>query len=89
MKQPETKVTPGKRGATALVFVVDDDPSVRLSLANLLESGDYSVETFGSADEFLRRAMPAGPSCLVLDVRLPGLDGLGLQRKLMERGRGQ
>ena len=89
MKQQEPKVAPAKPSATSLVFVVDDDPSVRRSLANLLESGDYVVETFGSADEFLRRAMPAGPSCLVLDVCLPGLDGLGLQRKLTERGRGE
>jgi FixJ family two-component response regulator len=72
-----------------LVFVVDDDPSVRRSLANLLESGDYAVETFGNAAQFLQRAEHPGPSCLVLDVRLPGLDGLGLQRHLAERGRGE
>jgi FixJ family two-component response regulator len=75
--------------APALVFVVDDDPSVRRSLANLLESGDYAVETFASAAEFLRRAEHLGASCLVLDVRLPGLDGLGLQRHLAERGRSE
>jgi FixJ family two-component response regulator len=62
---------------------------VRRSLANLLESGDYTVETFGSAAEFLQRAEHPGASCLVLDVRLPGLDGLGLQRHLAERGRGE
>lgn len=71
-----------------LVVVVDDDPSVRRSLANLLESADYAVETFGTASEFLKRAAHLGPSCLVLDVRLPGLDGLGLQRHLAEAGRG-
>lgn len=75
--------------APPLVFVVDDDPSVRRSLANLLESGDYAVETFGSAAEFLQRTEHRGASCLVLDVRLPGLDGLGLQRHLAERGRGE
>jgi len=72
-----------------IVFVVDDDRSVRRSLANLLESADYAVETFGSAAEFLQRAEHPGASCLVLDVRLPGLDGLGLQRHLAERGRGE
>ena len=75
--------------APPLVFVVDDDASVRSSLANLLESGDYNVETFGSAAEFLQRVEHPGASCLVLDVRLPGLDGLGLQRHLAERGRGE
>jgi FixJ family two-component response regulator len=69
------------------VFVVDDDKSVRTSLATLLESDGYSVESFASAAEFLTRAPNVGPACLVLDVRLPGLDGLALQRQLTERGR--
>jgi FixJ family two-component response regulator len=69
------------------VFVVDDDESVRTSLANLLEIEGYSVESFVSAAEFLIRAPNVGPACLVLDVRLPGLDGLALQRQLTERGR--
>lgn len=69
------------------VFVVDDDPSVRRSLANLLESGDYEAETFGTANEFLKRPAHPGPSCLVLDVRLPGLDGLELQQWLTRNGR--
>ena len=69
------------------VFVVDDDESVRTSLATLLESDGYSVESFASAAEFLTRAPNVGPACLVLDVRLPGLDGLALQRQLTERGR--
>jgi FixJ family two-component response regulator len=69
------------------VFVVDDDDSVRTSLANLLEIEGYSVESFVSAAEFLIRAPNVGPACLVLDVRLPGLDGLALQRQLTERGR--
>jgi len=93
MKQPAPpaqsqagRVTPG---APPLVFVVDDDRSVRRSLANLLESGDYAVETFGSAAEFLQRAEHPGAACLVLDVRLPGLDGLGLQQLLAQRGRGE
>jgi FixJ family two-component response regulator len=83
------EVACGTSCAPPLVFVVDDDTSVRRSLANLLESGDYAVETFGSAAEFLKRAEHPGASCLVLDVRLPGLDGLGLQRHLAERGRGE
>jgi FixJ family two-component response regulator len=71
----------------ARVFVVDDDRSVRTSLANLLETDDYTVETFTSAGEYLVRRPHLGPACLVLDVRLPGLDGLTLQRQLVERGR--
>ena len=69
------------------VFVVDDDRSVRASLANLLESDDYTVETFSSAGEYLAKPPHLGPACLVLDVRLPGLDGLALQRQLLEGGR--
>jgi FixJ family two-component response regulator len=69
------------------VFVVDDDRSVRTSLANLLESDDYTVATFASAAEYLAEAPYLGPACLVLDVRLPGLDGLALQRQLLEEGR--
>ena len=69
------------------VFVVDDDRSVRTSLANLLESDDYTVETFASAAEYLSQTPLLGPSCLVLDVQLPGLDGLALQRQLLEGGR--
>jgi FixJ family two-component response regulator len=69
------------------VFVVDDDQSVRTSLATLLETEDYAVEIFASADEYLARVPHPGPACLVLDVRLPGLDGLALQRQLTEAGR--
>lgn len=69
------------------VFVVDDDRSVRTSLATLLESDDYTVETFASASEYLAKTPYLGATCLVLDVRLPGLDGLGLQRQLLEGGR--
>ncbi len=72
-----------------LVFVVDDDRSVRTSLANLLAAEDYAVETFASAAAFLERVPYAGPSCLILDVRLPGLDGLALQQQLAERGFGE
>jgi len=69
------------------VFVVDDDQSVRTGLANLLESDGHTVETFAGAAEYLAKAIHLGPACLVLDVRLPGLDGFALQRQLAERDR--
>jgi FixJ family two-component response regulator len=65
--------------AEALVFVVDDDASLRASLQDLLESVGLRVAACASAQEFLRSPPPEGPSCLVLDVRLPGLSGLELQ----------
>jgi FixJ family two-component response regulator len=67
--------------------VVDDDQSVRTSLANLLATKDYAVEVFVSAAEHLARVPHPGPACLVLDVQLAGLDGLALQRQLTEEGR--
>ena len=66
----------------ALVFVVDDDASLRASLQDLLESVGLQVAACASAQEFLRHPRPEGPSCLVLDVRLPGLSGLELQQRL-------
>jgi FixJ family two-component response regulator len=71
-----------------LVFVVDDDPSVRKSVTRLLASSGYVVEAFASAREFLARAPHPGPCCLVLDVRMPGLTGLELQERLVAAGRG-
>ena len=68
----------------ALVFVVDDDASLRTSLQDLLESVGLRVEACASAQDFLRCPRPEGPSCLVLDVRLPGLSGLELQQRLAE-----
>src|SRR5262249_45643821 len=68
----------------ALVFVVDDDAPMRESLTNLLRSVGLRVEAFASAQEFLRSTRPEVPSCLVLDVRLPGLSGLDLQQRLAE-----
>ena len=67
-----------------LVFVVDDDAPLRDSLADLLRSIGLSVETFASAQEFLQSKRPDVPSCLVLDVRLKGLSGLDLQKRLIE-----
>jgi FixJ family two-component response regulator len=69
-------------GPDAVVFVVDDDPSIREALTSLLRSVGLGVETFGSAREFLNGQRPDAPGCLVLDVRLPGLSGLDLQREL-------
>jgi len=65
------------------VFVVDDDSAVRESLDSLLRSVGLRVESFSSASEFLRQKAPEGPACLVLDVRLPGLSGLDLQREML------
>jgi FixJ family two-component response regulator len=65
-----------------LVLVVDDDPSVRKGLTRLLASAAYAVEAFASAREFLARPPHAGPCCLVLDVRMPGLTGIQLQELL-------
>src|SRR5215510_6049102 len=64
------------------VFVVDDDVSMRNSLSNLIRSTGLNVQTFASAQEFLRTPRPDAPSCLVLDVQLPGLSGLELQQEL-------
>lgn len=65
-----------------IVFVVDDDASIREALCSLIESAGLGVETFASAQDFLQHKRPQTPACLVLDVRLPGLSGLELQRKL-------
>lgn len=70
--------------ADATVYVVDDDVSVREALKNLLRSIGLKVETFSTANEFLTKKDLFGPGCLILDVRLPGLSGLELQRKLAE-----
>lgn len=70
----------------ATVFVVDDDAPMRESLKNLIRSVGLRAELFASAQEFLRSKRPDVPSCLVLDVRLPGLSGLDLQRRTTEAG---
>jgi FixJ family two-component response regulator len=68
----------------AKVFVIDDDESVRRSLTRLLRSAALNVETFASAQDFLNNPPADVPSCLVLDLRLPGLNGLELQKRLVE-----
>ena len=71
---------------TPTVFVIDDDVEVRMSIQGLLKVAGLPSETFGTAEEFLRNTITDGPSCLVLDVSLPGVDGLELQQKLADGG---
>jgi FixJ family two-component response regulator len=70
-----------------IVFIVDDDDSVRRALARLIKSVDLNVETFASAHDFLKRQPHNGPACLLLDIRMPGLSGLDLQDELVAAGR--
>src|SRR3974390_2175264 len=70
----------------ATVIVIDDDPSVREALGNLLRSVDLQAHLHGSVAEFLKAGRPDGPTCLVLDVRLPGKGGLDFQRELSNAG---
>src|SRR6187431_308653 len=67
-----------------MVFVIDDDESIREALKSLIRSVGLGVETFSSAQEFLQSSRPDVPACLILDVRMPGLSGLDLQRDLAE-----
>ncbi len=70
---------------TGWVFVTDDDPGVRKALGRLLQSAGFQAKAFASAEEFLREPLPDAPACAVLDVHLPGLNGLDLQRALAEK----
>src|ERR1700692_1975039 len=72
--------------STPTVFIIDDDADVRESIQDLLDSLGLRSESFGTAEEFLRSKRPEGPSCLVLDVRLPGIDGLDFQHQLIDAG---
>src|SRR5258706_2207523 len=72
--------------AEQMVFVIDDDASMRTAIGELIEAVGLSCQTFASGQEFLDATLPDLPGCLVLDVRLPGLSGLNLQRELTERG---
>jgi RNA polymerase sigma factor (sigma-70 family) len=80
----QTKMNPQRDG---MVFVVDDDVSIRRALARLLRSVGYRYECFSSASAFLDRPPAAVPSCVVLDYRMPGLNGLELQNALIAAGR--
>jgi FixJ family two-component response regulator len=68
------------------VFVIDDDPDIRAAMQRLLETVGLHAELFAAAQDFLQRKMPEAPSCLVLDLRLPGMSGLEVQRRLTEAG---
>lgn len=70
----------------ATIFIVDDDPSIRLALENLVSSTDQPVETYAAAQDFLRDCPRNPAGCLVLDVQMPGLSGLDLQSELSEAG---
>ena len=72
-------------GEPPLVAIIDDDASVRQSTRRLIRSFGYRAEAFGSGEEFLSSASAAESACLVLDVRMPGMDGLEVQRRLAER----
>jgi FixJ family two-component response regulator len=80
-ERPKSSHEPAS-GKEPIVFVVDDDASVRRSLANLFQSVGLKVEVFGSAPEMLHSKLPDVASCLVLDIRLPGLSGLDFQTEL-------
>lgn len=73
--------------STAMVFVIDDDASMRKSLERLLDAAEYKAEVFKSASEFLARSAHPGPSCVIVDVRMPELTGMDLQTALIEGGR--
>jgi FixJ family two-component response regulator len=70
----------------SMVFIIDDDDRMRASMQRLLKSVGLHSESFATPQDFLRGKLPGGPSCLVLDVRLPGMSGLDVQHKLNEAG---
>jgi len=70
-----------------VILVIDDDISVRRGVTRLLGSAGYRTETYASADEFLARPVPPGPTCVVLDIAMPGVDGLELQERMQDDGR--
>src|SRR5207249_10580421 len=70
-----------------LVFAIDDDPSVRKGLTRLLRSAGYKSEIIASATDFLKREPHLGPTCVIVDVRMPGLNGMDLQEPLIQRRR--
>jgi RNA polymerase sigma factor (sigma-70 family) len=73
--------------ANSFVFLIDDDASVRKGVSRLLRSAGYRHETFGSASDFLTREQHSGPACLIVDVRMPGINGMDLQDVLIQRRR--
>jgi FixJ family two-component response regulator len=73
--------------SNSLVFLIDDDASVRKGVSRLLRSAGYISETFGSASDFLTREEHSGPACVIVDVRMPGINGMDLQNVLIQRRR--
>jgi len=74
------------KAPSQVVFVIDDDASMRDAISRLLNAVGLTLQTFASAREFLNGKLPDVAGCVVLDVRLPGLSGLDLQREMVERG---
>ena len=72
--------------SSPIIHVVDDDSSVRRSLERLFRSASYRVETYESADEYLKKIKPDSHGCLILDLRMPGLNGVELQERLANEG---
>ena len=87
--RPYTNLTKMNPQSDGMVFVIDDDASIRRALARLLRSVGYAYECFPSASAFLARAKATVPSCVVLDYRMPGLNGLELQNALIAAGRNE
>jgi FixJ family two-component response regulator len=73
--------------SNSVVFLIDDDASVRKGVSRLLRSAGYISEAFGSASDFLSREQHAGPACVIVDVRMPGINGMDLQNVLIQRRR--
>src|SRR5882724_9244593 len=84
--EPKGSRNLNQRPPVPTVFVIDDDDLVRAAIQGMLKSVGLRSETFETAQEFLRSNRPDAPSCLVLDVRLPGINGLDFQRKLADEG---
>jgi FixJ family two-component response regulator len=73
--------------SNSLVFLIDDDASVRKGVSRLLRSAGYHSEAFGSASDFLTREQHSGPACVIVDVQMPGINGIDLQNVLIQRRR--
>jgi FixJ family two-component response regulator len=86
MASPESQSNRRTRSEDSVVFIVDDDPIVRGAIRSLLTSVGQQVQLFESARDLLQSSLPKVPSCLVLDIRLPGLSGLDLQAELTNVG---
>jgi FixJ family two-component response regulator len=80
------QLMPHPAGMSATVFVVDDDAAVRRGLTRLLRSAGWNAEAFASAGDLLERAPIAGPGCILLDIQMPGMNGLELQERMLEAG---